>query len=139
MKKIEDTNKKLFGEYAVAVSGFDKNAQQRLIEVAEKLFLSLKVVFVDLSLEQKTLSDIFSKQHRHGFLQALSQKKVIIMSGFLEKDIVSFMKTMREYGISPQLWAVLTPTSANWKFNDLVKELEEEAKQISEMQKKRKK
>jgi len=139
MKKIEDTNKKLFGEYAIAVSGFDKNEQQKLIEVIEELFSTLKVVFVDLSLEQKTLLDVFSKQHKHGFLQNLSQKKAIIMSGFLEKEIVSFMKTMKEYEITPQLWAVLTPTSVNWKFKDLVKELEEEAKQISEMQKKRKK
>ncbi len=139
MKKIEDTNKKLFGEYAIAASGFDKNEQQRLIEVSEKIFSSLKVVFVDLNLEQKTLSEVFSMKHRYGFLQSLSQKKAVIMSGFLEKDIVSFMKTMREYGISPQLWAVLTPTSVNWKFKDLVKELEEEAKQISEMQKKHKK
>ncbi len=136
MKKIEDTNKKLFGEYAVAVSGFDKHEKEKILDVASEMPSFLKVVFIDDTLEKKTLSEIFSTEHKYGFLYEANAKKAVIMSGFLEKDIVPFMRAIRASGILCNVWAVLTPTSNKWKFTDLINELENEAKELAKLQKK---
>ncbi len=137
MKKIEDTDKKLFGEYAIAVSGFGKEDRNKILSVVQQHFEDMKVIFVDKDTMSDRLFEIFKKEHAYGLDKESGGKKAVIMSGFLEKNIVPFMKMFKTYGLSPELWAVLTQTSDGWRFEDLLKELELEAKEIKKAQKKK--
>ncbi len=135
MQKIEETDKKLFGDYAVIVSGFNKEEQTKLLELIKKSFNELKIIFVNNKLQDSTLEEIFAKEHEYGFLDTLYKEKAIIMSGFLEKELIRFMRTVKAEGITPKLWATLTPTSNKWIFRNLIEELDQEAKEIRKMRK----
>jgi hypothetical protein len=135
MEKIGNGNKTLFGEYAVLISGFDKDEQIALLDIIESHSSELKAVFATMNDAESILKELFRQKDGYGFSKELHPKKAIVMSGFEEKELVVFMKKIKSLNLGDNLWAVLTPISNNWKLNALLEELEEESKAIKEAKK----
>jgi len=128
-KKITESEKRLYGKYGLLVSGFSKNEQDALIAIVEK-FNSLKVIFVQDEHMDTLLKDMFDKDDRCGYGNDSSLKRVIIFSGFKEKDLVNFMERVKALSLRKNLWAALTPISEKWTIRRLIKELELEDKEM---------
>ena len=135
MQKIGESDKKLFGEFAIVASGFSKDERKDLMDIANQHSKELKVIFAAEKDGSLKLKELFSKEHNYGFLNEEYPKKAVIMSGFLEKELIDFMKSVKSAGLNPKLWAVLTQTSNDWKLCDLLDELEKEAEAMKEIPK----
>ncbi len=133
MKKIEDSNNKLYGNYAVLFVGFEKDNHDKLIDTVKNYNNSMKILFAKSEDTEKSLKDVFSQENLYGYNNESLSTKAVIMSGFKENEIVSFMKLIRSLGFDKNLWAVLTPTSKDWSLTDLLKELEEESKAMKKL------
>ncbi len=130
MKKLNDTDKKLFGDYALLVSGFEEFEQESILLTSKEHNALLKVVFAKQEDSKSSLQEIFSKDDKYGYKNTLYPKRALIMSGFLEKEIAEFMKKIYSLRLVSNLWAVLTPTSQNWKLSELLEELEKEDREL---------
>ncbi len=138
MERIDtNSDKRLFGEYAVLAVGLKPAEQKQFVELATNHSEELKVVFgtkADLNVK---LGDILAKEHLHGMGEEFSVPVTIVMSGFKEKEVAQFIQRLRQTNFGIKLLAVLTETSSNWKLKELLAELVKEAMELSRKKKKR--
>ncbi|MEA1946577.1 MAG: DUF3783 domain-containing protein, partial [Thermodesulfobacteriota bacterium] len=62
--------------------------------------------------------------------------RAIIVSGIMEKELISLMRVCKKTGMKNTLWATLTPTSENWTIQQLLTELLSERKAMQRKKKK---
>ncbi|AEA33271.1 DUF3783 domain-containing protein [Hippea maritima] len=130
MERIRETDKRLFGEYAVLYAGFSKQERQRLIEFSRSHSKNLKVLFSCLGDTDRVVEDIFRGDDGRCLDENTDYPKTVIMSGFSEKELLEFLKKFKGLDIPVQLVAVLTETSKDWLFKDLIEELKKESEEI---------
>ncbi len=133
MKEIGETDKKLYGEYAVLYAGFSEEEREKLKNFSKSHSESLKVVFACKNDGKLLLKEIFKRNDGGCINEDTDLPKTVILSGFTEKKLLEFLKKLKTLGISYELAAVLTRTSKDWKFKDLIGELIKEREEIAKM------
>jgi hypothetical protein len=122
--KIGDSDKRMYGKYALLVCGFLEKEQQLLLNVLEQeKFDELPVIFVSNELMNTPLSELLDMPHKTGFGEASDAEKAIIMSGFAEAELQRLMTAYAGIGLPRPLWATVTPTSIKWTMTQLLTEL----------------
>ena len=64
--------------------------------------------------------------------------KAIVLNAVSDSELNQFIKQFRTIGVERPLFAVVTETSINWKFHDLIDDLIEEKKMFDKMRKQNK-
>ena len=136
MKEIGETNKKLYGEYAVLYAGFSKDEREKLKDFSKSHSQELKVVFACKDDGDALLKEIFKRNDGSCIEEDAEFPKTVIMSGFTEKKLLEFLKKLKTLGISYELAAVLTKFSKDWKLKDLVGELIKEREELAKRNRK---
>ncbi len=139
-KKIGQSEQRFYGPRKVLVCGLKKDLHARFLELIEELELSpLPAVFVTKEQNENLLSELFALPGNTGLGDTSDIPLCIIMAGITEKELHTLIRGYRAANLPIPLWATLTPTTENWKLNDLVKELAAEREAIRKMQEERKK
>ncbi len=136
MKEIGETDKRLFGEYAVLYAGFSKKERERLKDFSKSHSKELKVVFMCKGDEDLALKEIFKRDDENCVDENTNFPKTVIMSGFTEKELLAFLKKLKALNVNYELAAVLTKISKDWKFKDLVGELIKEKEELAKRNRK---
>ena len=111
MKEIGETDKRLFGEYAVLYTGFSKEERERLKDFSKSHSKELKIVFTCKGDEDSPLKEIFKRDDENCFDEDTDFPKTVIMSGFTEKELLAFLKKLKTINVNYELVAVLTKIS----------------------------
>jgi len=136
MKEIGETDRKLYGEYAVLYAGFSKYDREKLKFFSKSHSRKLKVLFACKSDGELPLKDIFKRDDESCIEEDTDFPKTVIMSGFREKELLEFLKKLKDLSVPYELAAVLTKFSKDWKLRDLIAELIKEREEIARRQKK---
>lgn len=126
-EKLNPSEQPLFGPRRLILCGFDTTARTdflKLIEIAE--VKDIDILWADESDGEIQLKPLFEKPIGKPGMPAAGHPRAIIAGGLLQKEFHLLMNLSREVGMPPTLWAVLTPTSAAWTLNTLLKELNAE-------------
>ena len=131
MKEIGETDKRLYGEYAVLYVGFSKDEREKLKNFSKSHSEGLKVVFACKDDMDVLLKEVFKRDDGSCFEEDADFPKTVIMSGFTEKELLEFLKELKTLDIKYELAAVLTKFSKDWKLKDLVGELIKEREELA--------
>lgn len=103
-------------------------------EEIEKLENSYSTIVISNEMANMKLKEIIEGFKFESNEKELPREKVVILNNFSDKELPEIIKLIKS--IDPEtILAVVTPTSINWTFNDLLEHLIEER----EWYKKRKK
>ncbi len=136
MKEIGETDKKLYGEYAVLYVGFSKDERERLWAFSKSHSQGLKVLFVCDEDGRVPLKDIFQRKDGSCVGESSEFPKTVILSGFKERELLEVLKKLKASGVPYKLAAVLTEFSKDWKLKDLIGELIKEREEFARRSKK---
>jgi len=136
MKEIGETDKKLYGEYAVLFAGFSKDERRKLKDFSKSHSEKLKVVFTCNDDVELPLKEIFTREDAGCIEDDDGFPRTVILSGFTEKELLEFLKKLKALNVPYDLAAVLTKFSKDWKFKDLIGELIKEREELAKMRKK---
>jgi len=130
-EKLDASEQPLYGPRRLILCGFDAAARsdfEKLIRVSE--IENLDCLWAgerEGGLELKALFEHpLEAPSDSGLPKDTIHPRAIIAGGMLQKEFHLLMNLSREVAMPPTLWAVLTPTSASWTLNALVRELSAE-------------
>lgn len=126
-EKLDPSEQPLFGPRRLVLCGFDTAARTdflKLIEVAE--VKDIDCLWAGEGDGEIQLKALFEQPIGSPCAPAADHPRAIVAGGLLQKEFHLLMNLSREVGMPPTLWAVLTPTSATWPLNALLKELNAE-------------
>lgn len=112
-------------EKILLIYGFDYNEQLKLSELLKENNLPLYRV-IDESVVNLTLEDILRKKATDMCSSDLQKEKVILFNQCSDDDIKTTMRVVRASYSEKPIFAVVTHTSINWRFNYLLEHLIEE-------------
>ncbi|WP_025270410.1 DUF3783 domain-containing protein [Hippea sp. KM1] len=130
MERIKESDKRLFGEFAVLYAGFSKDERDRLEGFSKAYSERLRVIFSCPDDGDRVVGDIFKGGDGRCKDEDTDYPRTVIMSGFSEKGLFDFLKGLKGLNIPIHLVAVLTETSKDWRFGDLIKELIRESEEV---------
>jgi hypothetical protein len=127
-ERVDKSNKRMHGPKGILVCGYPSGEQQPLADALSQIgFADRPVIFPADGDAKRTLIELFSSVNRSGIGGPSSLPRAIIMSGFTQEELHILMNAYRNAGLPAQLWATLTPVSANWALEKLLAELSNEA------------
>jgi hypothetical protein len=127
-KKLPPSEQPLYGPRRLILCGFDATARndfEKLIRVAE--IAELDCLWAGAQESAQELKALFDLP-----LEAVQKPdpaphpRAIIAGGLMQKEFHLLMRLSREVDMPVTLWAVLTPISADWTLEALLKELSAE-------------
>ena len=136
-EKIKSSDKQLYGPHKLLLCGFSTGAQSKFDAVLEMVGLSnVPKIWVSENQSHTLLSDLLELPDGEGEGESSQLPRAIIVSGILEKELISLMRVCKKTGMKNTLWATLTPTSENWTIQQLLAELLSERKAMQRKKKK---
>ena len=126
-RKVEKSEKVLFGPRAALICGFDP-AEQHIIS---GFFSAIGVndltrVFAAESDGDGLLKDLLSEPDQTGIGILSGLERTIILSGIAENELHRILSSFRGLELPRPLWATLTPISQEWPLSALIAELKKE-------------
>lgn len=122
--RVEATDEPMHGTRAMLVCGHTELEQHAIQLLLNQMELSdLPVVFVGDEDKDRTLSDLALRPHGSGLGAESSMERAIILSGITQRELYEIMPAYRSLELARPLWAVMTPTSAQWPVHVLIAEL----------------
>jgi hypothetical protein len=124
--RVDETSKQRpEGRNCLLVYGFDE-AQQAV----------LKTLIAQVGIEELlpvtpggtgvVIRDLVADHPENSPLEPLPQNPVAVFHAVSDSELNHFLNVFRSAGLPRPLFAVVTPTSRNWRFGDLVSELMQE-------------
>ena len=136
-EKIKPSDKPLYGPHKLLLCGFSAGAQSKFNTVIKMVGLSnVPKIWVTENQSHTVLSDLLKLPEGEGEGESSQLPRAIIVSGILEKELISLMRVCKKAGMKNALWATLTPTSENWAIQQLLAELLSERKAMQRKKKK---
>jgi len=135
-EKIKPSDKPLYGPQKLLLCGFSTVAQSKFNAVLKMVGLStIPKIWVSENQSHTVLSDLLKLPDGDGEGESSQLPRAIIVSGIMEKELISLMRGSKKSGMKNTLWATLTPTSENWTIDQLLVELLSERKAMQRKKK----
>jgi hypothetical protein len=135
-EKIKLSDKPLYGPQKLLLCGFSTVAQSKFNAVLKMVGLStIPKIWVSENQSHTVLSDLLKLPDGEGEGESSQLPRAIIVSGIMEKELISLMRVSKKSGMKNTLWATLTPTSENWTIDQLLVELLSERKAMQRKKK----
>ena len=124
------------GRNCILVYGYGKHHTGAIAETAQSVGID-----GTLPLEPRHLGvrirDLLDGSVTEGTFEHEVSEPIIVMSALSDAEMNAFMDRFRGLGIPRPLFAVVTPTSRNWRFGDLALELGKERREIAAAQRRK--
>jgi hypothetical protein len=128
---IGNSDQRMYGKTALLVAGYDEADQLRLHELLKTHALdTIPVICVNEERADMDLASLAALGSTGTCATATPLRRAMIMSGLTEVELHSLMKVYREAGLPHQLWASVTPVSAEWSLRSLLNELGKEKEEL---------
>jgi Domain of unknown function (DUF3783) len=135
-EKIKPSDKPLYGPQKLLLCGFLTVAQSKFNTVLKMVGLSnVPKIWVSENHSHTVLNDLLKLPDGEGEGESSQLPRAIIVSGIMEKELISLMRVSKKTGMKNTLWATLTPTSENWTIDQLLAELLSERKAMQRKKK----
>jgi hypothetical protein len=135
-EKIKPSDKPLYGPHKLLLCGFSTDAQSKFNAVFEMVGLgNTPKIWVSENQSHTVLSDLLKLPDGEGEGESSQLPRAIIVSGIMEKELISLMRMSKKTGMKNTLWATLTPTSEHWTIQQLLAELLSERKAMQRKKK----
>lgn len=112
-------------EKVLLVHGFDYDEQLKLNEVLKENNLPLYKV-IDEAMVNTTIEEILMSKEAGMVNTPVQEEKVVLFNQCSDEEIRTAMRAIKACYSQKPIFAVVTPTSMNWKFNYLLEHLMEE-------------
>lgn len=131
-EKIERSRQCLYGVRKLLLCGFSTSEQAKFITLLDMLGLKeLPLIWASGEEAEKLLCELFSQTDGSGEGLDSDLPRAIIAAGIEQQELHLLMNGCRKAGMQKPLWAVLTPTSENWRLSQLLTALAAEAKAMA--------
>ena len=122
--RIGASDKPLYGPRGMLVAGLTADEQEAVCAlVREGGMEQLPIIFVTEDVLDRTVKELLGLKNNHGKGEGTTNRRAIIMSGFLELELQLFMSSYRRADLPRPMWATLTPVSKDWTMQKLLDEL----------------
>ncbi|OQY08280.1 MAG: hypothetical protein B6I28_04905 [Fusobacteriia bacterium 4572_132] len=118
----EENSQRPRGKNCILVSGYNEKELILLSNFIKKVGIEKIIEVKD---ENEILNQIIDEVNNN---LNKSSEKVIVFNSVSDKELNTFINNFKVLNLSRPLFAVVTPTSAKWKFKELVSELLKEKK-----------
>jgi hypothetical protein len=126
-RKVEKSEKTLYGSRAALVCGFEPEAQEILSGFFRVMDIKdLAVVFPTDTDDETSIMDLLSRPDQSGQGISSALECAIILAGITENELHRILSGFRGLGLPRPLWATLTPISQSWPLSTLISELKKE-------------
>jgi len=123
-QKVDQSDNLLYGPRKLLLCGFAADVQPQFITLLETIGLAaIPLVWVSENQADIPVGDLVQLENGAGSGVSSGLPRAIIMSGISQNELHTLMAGCRKSGMQPPLWATLTPTSATWPIQNLLKEL----------------
>ena len=131
-EKIQHSDKYMFGPRKLLLCGFAAEAQPKFKSLLKMLGMDdLPVVWIPKEHSSEPIKDLVELPDGWGAFQSSTLPRTIIVSGISENELHQLMTGCRRAGMKQALWAALTPTSIQWRLQQLLAELSAEHQALS--------
>jgi len=120
--EIGQGERRLYGPRKLLAVGLDDQEQAHLLGLADGLG-DLPVVFALDQDRGETVGALLAQPHSQAAGGRTDLGRAVIMSGLGERELHLLMAAYHALTPVRPLWATLTPTSLNWRLEDLMVEL----------------
>ncbi len=124
------------GRNCILVYGYGKHHTGAIAETAQAVGID-----ATLPLEARHLGvrirDLLDGSEAQVAFEHEVAEPIIVMSALSDAEMNAFMDRFRGLGIPRPLFAMVTPTSRNWRFGDLALELGKERREIAAAQRRK--
>lgn len=125
-KKIDhDDNQRPEGRTCILVYGYDPIALSKIREYAKALN-GIETVEVKKDQTYNTLSQLIDQTGNVSKQQENHEEPAVILNAVSSSELNQFVHNFRSLGLKSPLFAMVTETSINWRFHDLIDDLLEE-------------
>jgi hypothetical protein len=125
--KVSRTEDRLYGPRKLLISGFAFTERSGFLDIMKLAEIeNVPTVWVASEQADDIIKDLFALSDMSGLKSESKLIRAVIMGGITQKELHQLMGTYRKNGMSPVLWAVLTPISETWALKMLLEELESE-------------
>lgn len=91
-------------------------------------------LYIDDARSEKVISDLIENTHDNQEIKFSPHKdKVVLFNGTSQYELQQFLNQIMNISKDRPLIAMVTPTSKDWTFKSLIKELKEERKAMKKM------
>lgn len=112
-------------EKILLIHGFDYDEQLKLNEVLKENNLPLYKV-IDETIVNLTIEEILINKEVGIVSTSVQKEKVVLFNQCSDEEIKTAMRAIKACYSQKPIFAVVTPTSINWKFDYLLEHLMEE-------------
>jgi len=131
-KKVDTTNhQRPEGKACILVSGYNEKELTLILDYTKKVGIEN---LIEVKNQEMTLKQIIDAV-KDDIINEINEK-AIVLNAISDKELNAFIHDFKTLGLPRPLFAVVTPTSINWKFKELVMELLEEKKAFQNRNKK---
>lgn len=126
-EKVTASEKRLYGPRKLLLCGFEPEAQPKFASILETAGLAdVPRIWVGGEQEGVRLFELLELPDGSGAGAPSTLARAIIVCGITEAQLIGLMRTCKQTGMRPPLWAVLTPVSEKWPVRQLLEELARE-------------
>ena len=131
-EKVSPSDKPLYGPRKLLLCGFSSDTQSKFIKVLEYAgVVNVPRVWVTHDQGDTPISELIKLPNGSGVGVSSQLPRAIVVSGVMEKELITLMTVCRKTGMKDALWATLTPTSETWDLRRLLSELAAEREALS--------
>ncbi len=107
------------------IYGFNQDEKEKLEKIKEEEGLG-KIIEITDTMTSMTVRNLIDGLHLEVLAKALPQEKVILFNNLSDKELEASIKSIRGSVGGHPIFAIVTPTSIEWTFADLLEHLIEE-------------
>lgn len=112
----------LHNDKALFIYGFDLKEQEQLNKITQELNIpSAKII--NETMGKMTIQDIINGLKFEIYDKDIPKEKVILFNNFEDEELKNCISKIRTILSTKPILAVITPTSQNWTFNELLNHL----------------
>jgi len=131
-EKVSTSDTPLYGPRRLFLCGFPAEAQPKFEIVLKAAGLDgVSKVWVSDDKGDVLLSALLAFEDNNGAGTSSSLPRAIIVAGISQNELLKLMTVCKQAGMKNALWATLTPTSENWRIQQLLDELSAEREALS--------
>ncbi len=123
-EKVLPSEAKLYGPRKLLLCGFSVQSQPRFKMLLGMMDIDdLPLIWVAEHQSNEMISSLFSLSDGSGEGTGSTLPRALIVGGIKQQELHHLMSGCRQAGMRQALWAVLTPTSEQWRLSNLLREL----------------
>lgn len=136
-KKVDNENKERpDGKVCILVYGYEDNEFMEIKNFAFQLGIETSIK-VNKNSSINTLNHLIHEKELQVDDSKFHNEKAIVLNAISDFELNSFLTNFKNLGIKRPLFAVVTETSINWTFYDLLSDLMEERQKFIELHNKK--